>query len=550
MPRLLPKSTLKTRIILGFAVVLLMMCVLTAIGIIRVNAISNSLATIGDINSVKQRYAINFRGSVHDRAISLRDAVLAPLERTDDFVQEIAYLAATYAESAVLLDRMFAERSDVSNDEKQILASIKDTESRTLPLVEQVIFLRKADKQEDATRLMLTQARPAFIEWLARINRFIDLQERMNQAESSSARGVAAGFQAFMIAITLLSAIFGLMIVGLIIRSIRRALGAEPNELSAIASSIANGNLLVSIDARRGRSGGVINSISEMRDSLASIVSDVRNGTDLIASDAAALVAGNRDLSARTEDQAASLMQTTSYMGELTAILNTNEKNVVQATRLVASASEVALRGGTVMAEVVLTMTKIDDSSRRVSEIIGVIDSIAFQTNILALNAAVEAARAGEQGRGFAVVAAEVRSLAQRSASAAKEIKVLITAAVKNAQAGRSLADHAGVTMNDVVASVKEVSGIMAEIAVTSGEQSTRIAGVNEVISGLDRTTRENAKLADDATDLAVAMSEQASQLRKLVALFNTSGINRKVQSPTPQLEHFAAIRRDGQVLQ
>lgn len=519
--RPISKLTLKSSIILGFALVLLMMCVLTAIGITRVNAISNSLATIGDVNSVKQRYAINFRGSVHDRAISLRDVVLAAPDRTDSHVKDIASLAAAYAASAELLDRMFAERTDITEEEKQILSSIKDTESRTLPLIQRVIDLRKAAAQDAAVTLMLQHARPAFIEWLARINQFIDLQERMNQAESSTARSVAAGFQTFMIGITLLSAALGILIAGLIIRSLRRALGAEPNELSAIASNIARGNLLVGIDTRRAHSGGVIRSISNMRDSLVSIVSDVRRGTDLIANDAAALVAGNRDLSARTETQAASLMQTTSYMGELTAILDTNESNVTQATRLVASASEVAVRGGSVVAEVVLTMSKIDDSSQRVSEIIGVIDSIAFQTNILALNAAVEAARAGEQGRGFAVVAAEVRSLAQRSASAAKEIKVLITAAVENAQAGRSLADHAGATMKEVVASVKEVSAIMGEIAVTSGEQSTRIAGVNEVIGGLDRNTRENAKLADDATDLAIAMREQASHLRKLVGLFN-----------------------------
>ncbi|WMD22169.1 methyl-accepting chemotaxis protein [Achromobacter seleniivolatilans] len=542
MPRLFSNLSLKSRLVLGFSLVLLMMCLLTAMGITRVNAISNSLTTIGDLNSVKQRYAINFRGSVHDRAISLRDVVLAPQGQTSTFIQEISQLAAAYAESAVLLDKMFDNDSNVSTEERRILASIKDIEAHTLPLIDRVIELRNSGRHEAAVNLMLEQARPAFIEWLARINQFIDLQERMNQAESSSAREAAAGFQTFMIAITLLSAVLGVLIVSLTIRSIRRALGAEPYELSAIASGIAGGNLLVNIDTKAAQAGGVISSIAHMRDSLASIVSDVRKGTESIVNNAAALVEGNRDLSARTEDQAASLLQTTSYMDELTSIVDTNRQNVVHATHLVESASEVAVRGGEVMAEVVATMRKIDASSQQVSEIIGVIDSIAFQTNILALNAAVEAARAGAQGRGFAVVAAEVRSLAQSSAAAAKEIKILIGAAVENTQAGHTLADHAGTTMQEVVESVKTVSSIMREISVASNEQSTRIAGVNEVIRGLDRNTRENAALADDATSLAVAASEQASHLRTLVGLFNTSDISHAVRPTASYVEHYPGV--------
>jgi methyl-accepting chemotaxis protein len=260
--------------------------------------------------------------------------------------------------------------------------------------------------------------------------------------------------------------------------------------------------------------------LKDMNDSLARIVTQVRQGTDTIATASAEIASGNADLSARTEQQAGSLEETASSMEELTATVKQNADNARQANQLALSASEFAGKGGAVVAQVVGTMASINDSSRKIVDIIGVIDGIAFQTNILALNAAVEAARAGEQGRGFAVVAGEVRNLAQRSAAAAKEIKSLIADSVNKVDNGAKLVDQAGHTMEDIVASVKRVTDIIGEIASASQEQLDGIEQINVAISEMDETTQRNAALVEQASAAAGAMSEQASQLSGTVGVF------------------------------
>ncbi len=284
---------------------------------------------------------------------------------------------------------------------------------------------------------------------------------------------------------------------------------------------VASGDLTQNIDADSAdETGDLLRALGQMNASLAKIVADVRTGTDAIKTSSGEIAAGNQDLSSRTEQQASSLEETASSMEELTSTVKQNADDARQANQLAVSASEVAVRGGGVVSEVVSTMSAINDSAKKIVDIIGVIDGIAFQTNILALNAAVEAARAGEQGRGFAVVAAEVRNLAQRSAAAAKEIKTLIGDSVEKVDAGSKLVDQAGSTMDEVVASVRRVTDIIGEIAAASDEQRAGIEQVNQAITQMDQVTQQNAALVEEAAAAADAMQQQSAGLEQLVSVF------------------------------
>ncbi|WP_431110799.1 methyl-accepting chemotaxis protein [Variovorax paradoxus] len=317
----------------------------------------------------------------------------------------------------------------------------------------------------------------------------------------------------------------GLLVLGWAIsRGLLKQLGGEPADATAIAHRIADGDLAVRIDLKRGDQESLLHAIQGMRDSLAKVVGEVRTGTDAIATASGQIAAGNQDLSSRTEEQASSLEETAASMEELTSTVKQNADNARQANQLALSASEVAVRGGGVVSQVVDTMGSINTSSKKIVDIIGVIDGIAFQTNILALNAAVEAARAGEQGRGFAVVASEVRNLAQRSGAAAKEIKGLIDDSVGKVEAGSRQVAEAGRTMDEIVDSVKRVTDIMGEITAASQEQSTGIEQVNQAIAQMDQVTQQNAALVEEAAAAAQSMQEQAASLVSSVSVFKLEG--------------------------
>ena len=310
----------------------------------------------------------------------------------------------------------------------------------------------------------------------------------------------------------------------LISRGIVRQLGGEPQQAVGITRRISDGDLTVAIDLRKGDTSSLLYSIRTMRDSLAKVVGEVRGGTQTIATASHEIAAGNQDLSSRTEEQASSLEQTAASMEELTSTVKQNADNARQANQLATSASAVAVRGGAVVGQVVHTMGAINTSSRKIVDIIGVIDGIAFQTNILALNAAVEAARAGEQGRGFAVVAAEVRSLAQRSAAAAKEIKGLIGDSVSKVEEGSQQVADAGRTMDEIVESVRRVTDIMGEISAASQEQTTGIEQINQAITQMDQVTQQNAALVEEAAAAASSLREQAASLVHAVSVFTVPG--------------------------
>ncbi|WP_052139953.1 methyl-accepting chemotaxis protein [Janthinobacterium lividum] len=314
-------------------------------------------------------------------------------------------------------------------------------------------------------------------------------------------------------------------LAALMLRRILGQLGGEPDYAAAIVAQIAQGDLTTQIDTRPGDTSSLLMAIKAMRDNLAHLVSQVRNDAESISTASGEIASGNHDLSARTEQQAGSLEETASTMEEMTSTVRQNADNARQANQLAISASQVATQAGGVVSQVVDTMGAINASSKKIGDIIAVIDGIAFQTNILALNAAVEAARAGEQGRGFAVVASEVRNLAQRSAAAAKEIKQLIDSSAEQVGAGEKLVALAGETMEKVVSSVQHVTDIVAEISSASAEQSAGIEQINQAIVEMDNMTQQNSALVEQASAAAQAMNEQAAGLAQIVSVFKVGAV-------------------------
>ena len=528
------KMKVSTRLAFGFGIVFVLMAVLATLAIGRVQSIGSILATINDVNSVKQRYAINFRGSVHDRAIALRDVVLASDNATaQPEIEKIKTLADSYAKSAVPLDAIFSTSKTITAEEKSALVRIKEIETKTQPLVAKVISLRLADNTPEALQLLRQQAAPAFVEWLASINVLIDLEEKMNQEQAAQARSIVSNFLLFMALLFGIAMVIGAVVAGFTGRGLLRQLGGEPAYAAEIASNITAGNLAFVISTKPGDTSSLLFAMRGMRDSLVNIVGQVRQGTDTIATASSHIAAGNQDLSSRTQEQASSLEETAASMEELTSTVKQNADNARQANQLAVSASNVAVKGGAVVAQVVGTMGAINTSSRKIVDIIGVIDGIAFQTNILALNAAVEAARAGEQGRGFAVVAAEVRTLAQRSAAAAKEIKTLIGDSVDTVEEGSAQVQEAGKTMNEIVDSVRRVTDIMAEITAASQEQTQGIEQINQAITQMDQVTQQNAALVEEAAAAAASLQEQAAGLSQVVGVFRLGSENPQFVSTT-----------------
>ncbi|MCW0393325.1 methyl-accepting chemotaxis protein [Xanthomonas sacchari] len=685
------------RLALGFLTIIVLMVLLTVVGIQRVHSIDQRLTAINEVNSVKQRYAINFRGSVHDRAIALRDVVLlddaASRQATE---QTIDKLAGDYARAAQPLDALLAVSSDAR--EKTILQRIQGIEARTMPLIAQVRQLRDAGDTVQAQALLLQQARPAFVDWLASINAFIDLQEAKNRQAAKEAMATARGFALLMVGCTVLALLLGTLIALLltrrVVRPLRQALGlAErigagdlsspdtvttrdeagqllramqqmqrrlhevisaqremaarhdagaisyrmdaqrfpgeygrmvadtnalvdahvqtqlritevmgryaigdlsqdiahyPGEKAAITAAMQQvkqnlhainvqiqtlaeaacaGNfahrgqpekfehafrtmvenldtMMATADANLAKFSALLRCIADgdltvrmsgnfhgvfaaMRDDanstvhrLTDIVAHIQRTTNSIGFAAEDIASGNQELAKRSEQQAASLEETAASMEELTSTVKQNAEHAQRANQLALGAAGVASEGRDVVGQVVATMDGIQAASRRIADIIAVIDGIAFQTNILALNAAVEAARAGEQGKGFAVVAAEVGTLAHRSAGAAKEIKTLIDDSVQRVAHGATLVHQAGATMDQVVASVQHVTDLMGQISAASHEQANGIAQVNQTIARMDETTQQNVALVEEASTAARSLEEQSAQLTQAVEVF------------------------------
>ncbi len=378
----------------------------------------------------------------------------------------------------------------------------------------------KADQRDELRRVLSTDVERLFVPAAKTMHELVQLQVDVAKVEYDRAEARYGALRATAI----VSIVLGLIAAGALgaatVRSLARQLGGEPHEVVAITSAIAQGDLTSHIDVPAGTPRSVMGSMAEMQAALQRVVSTVRTSSDSIATGSTQIATGNSDLSHRTEEQASNLQQTAASMEQLSAQVRNTAETARQATQLASSASSVAAKGGEVVSQVVSTMGQISHSSRKIADIIAVIDGIAFQTNILALNAAVEAARAGEQGRGFAVVATEVRTLAQRSAQAAREIKTLIGSSVERVETGSQLVADAGVTMKEIVDQVTKVAQLIGEIGQASAEQTGGITQVNAAVGQLDQVTQQNAALVEESAAAAESLRHQAQRLVEVVGVF------------------------------
>ncbi len=527
----LAKMKVGTRLGLGFALVLLLLIAVTAVGIARMAQIQDRLDHVVGVNNVVTRLVIDMRAIVSERSTSLR--ILTLMTDAGDMEPEMARIqaqTARYGEAEKQLQERFAR--EATAQEKALLAAVMEHEAAAMPAIAKASQLWLANQAEDATKVMIKEIRPVQKKWLEALEQLAVLEDKLNAQVQADARTAFDNARSFMIVLGVLAVAMGIAAAFVITRGLLKQLGGEPGYTAAIAGSIAKGDLSVSIATRAADDSSLLAEMKEMRDSLVGIVGQVRVGTETIGTASREIAAGNVNLSSRTEMQASALEKTASAMEELTSTVKQNADNARAANLLAATASDVALKGGSVVSQVVDTMSSINDSARKIVDIIGVIDGIAFQTNILALNAAVEAARAGEQGRGFAVVASEVRSLAQRSASAAKEIKILIDDSAEKVERGTRLVGQAGVTMGEVVDSVRRVTDIMGEIASASQEQSAGIEQVNLSIIDMDGMTQQNAALVEQAAAAAQSLQDQASELAHVVSIFKLGEGEQQQQQP------------------
>jgi methyl-accepting chemotaxis protein len=461
------------------------------------------------------------RTAVDRRAIAARNMAL--VTKPEDFaIEKDAEAQAQQDVQTRLakLNQMMATDADVTQQGRDLVNEINRIEADYTPVAQAIVALAVANKRDEAVAKIDNDCRPL----LAALIKATDAYQTYTRTRADLLLQASAdqyASQRLILIGTCLGAVALAVLAGfLIARGLLRSLGAEPGELGSLAQRVAAGDLRVVSGAVQAPADSVLASMGRMQASLVELIGRVRVAADSIATGSSQIASGNVDLSARTEQQASSLQETASSMEELTSTVKQNAENSQQASVLSANASEVALKGNHVVSQVVETMGEISASSTKIADITSIIEGIAFQTNILALNAAVEAARAGEQGRGFAVVASEVRSLAQRSSSAAKEIKDLIAESVKKIQDGSARASEAGKTMSEVTQAVARVTDIMGEIAAASFEQSRGIEQVNQAITQMDSVTQQNAALVEQAAAASKSLEGQGHQLNQAGAFF------------------------------
>ena len=507
-----------TRLAIGFGIILAMLIVaLAADNIVSTRNREAMIAGL-EVSNAKSALAADIKGALLEGGIAMRNIGLqSDLGAMKKEEEKVKALRKRFTEARDKLSGL-----GLTDTEKKILGDLSKLEQDTDAPFKEAIRLVTAFNSEDAIKLIATRIDPLNQQALAEINKLVEIQQAA--AHKVLENTVESGRQ-LMNMLFLIGAV-ALVAGGAFAWTLTRSIVQPLRDAVLVARSVAAGELATEVKVNgTDEVSQLLQALRDMNDSLQKIVGDVRSGTDSINVASREIASGNADLSSRTEMQANALQETTHSMGQLTGTVKQNAESAKEANRLVISASGIAARGGNVVGQVVDTMGSIKESSRKIVDIIGVIDGIAFQTNILALNAAVEAARAGEQGRGFAVVAAEVRNLAQRSAGAAKEIKQLISDSVEKVDAGGKLVDDAGKTMDEIVAAVSQVADIMREITAASEEQSADIEEVNRAIAHMDEMTQQNAALVEQAAAAAQSMQDQASTLARAVSVFKMEGI-------------------------
>ena len=496
----------------GFGMICVLLVAIISIGIIMLGHVNEGTKLIVNDRMPKLEAIDALLVEVDDIAIALRNMML--YEDKADRQMQLDEILTSRREAKARLASL--EQTLRVPKARELLRKMVDADDKYVKGQDELIRLINAGSREEAKKF-LSELRSTLSTYKDAIDELLKLQKDITKDVAVEAENTYSSTRLLMIGLGLTILIFAVAVAYWITVSITTPIA----KALQVANTVAAGDLTSRIEASGGdETGQLLQALKAMNESLVRTVSTVRTGTETIASASAQVAAGSQDLSSRTEEQASSLEETASSMEELTATVKQNAENARQANALAEAASAVAARGGEVIAQVVGTMDEINSSASKIADIIGVIDGIAFQTNILALNAAVEAARAGEQGRGFAVVAAEVRNLAQRSAGAAREVKALIGDSTEKVGNGSRLVGEAGATMREIVDSVKRVTDIMAEITAASAEQSAGIDQINQAVTQMDEVTQQNAALVEEAAAAADAMQGQASTLAQAVSIF------------------------------
>jgi methyl-accepting chemotaxis protein len=612
-----------SRLGLGFGFLVILMLGLTWMSVREVNRINHDLGRINDVNSVKQRYAINYRGSVHDRAIAVRDVTLVKSDaERQAAIDLIAALAATYADNETKMTAMVSPPDGATGEERTILSEIAAIQAKTNPLVAEIIALQGKGEVDAASKVLLEQARPLFVDWLGAINKFIDFQENLNKTIGGDVRASASGFQ--QMALVSLSVAVLLALVASVLAS--RSITVPMTKLRTTLTAMARGELAddASSDARSDEIGDLSRAVAAVRDAtrtqaderaradaarlaaerskleqdsgeraaqaartgaaveqIGAALEEMANGrldyritqsfdADLealrlnfntsigklqstveaigriassIDSSAREISGATNDLARRTEQQAASIEETAAALDEISTTVGDSTKRAEEAGALVAETRRNAEKSGDVVSQAVAAMGEIQRSSTEINNIISVIDDIAFQTNLLALNAGVEAARAGEAGKGFAVVAQEVRELAQRSATAAKEIKLLINSSGEQVRSGVSLVGQTGTALNAIVGGVQEINRHVASIVESAREQATALKEINASVNSMDQSIQQNAAMVEETSAASQSLASESTSLSGLLAQFR-DGEQRRLSAPVSTGHPAAAPRR------
>lgn len=528
----LKSMTVRTKLTLTFGALSLLVCVASLIAILSLrNAQQQFGAFVLGIDT-RAHLVEQIHIAVGERAIAVRNMVLAtdPNRLKEEKAAAVKSHEAVH-ESLSKLKALVAG-DDIPANIKAMVADIDRIEQAYTPVALSIVELASSQRRDEAINKINSECIPLLNALSAKADAYADATNARSKSLLVEDEERYIADRNLLIAVCLLAIASAITFGVLTVRSLTRALGAEPAALVDIARLVAQGDLRSIGDQLAVPGNSVLASLQVMQKNLVGIVGKVRNASSLIAAGATEISSGNLDLSSRTEQQASSLEETASAMEEVTSTVKQTAENSRNANQLALSASEDAVGGGEVVGRVIATMKTIHESSSKIVDIISVIDGIAFQTNILALNAAVEAARAGEQGRGFAVVASEVRTLAQRSAAAAKEIKVLINDSVASVEGGSKLVAEAGATMEQVVSSVRRVSEVINEISAASNEQSDGIEQINQAITQMDEVTQQNAALVEEAAAASQSLQIQAQHLEEAVGVFKLEVESGSTSSP------------------
>ncbi len=512
----------------GFTLIIIIGFLVALLGRVQLETLGGNIQVLSKTRINNLLLMQEFKDNVNITARSMRNIALLTDEA--QMKQENERVQKTLARNTELLEIL--NKNAVDSNAKALIGNLMQARPAYVASVKKSIDLAMNSQNEAFRNVLMTEVRVTQTEIFNILDKMVEIQKQLTVDLANQSENDAIKAGSLMMIIALCSALSGGVIAWWITRSIKRQLGGEPAYTLEVTRQVAQGNLAIAIERRAGDTTSILAAMEEMRQSLSNIVGQVHQSSESIATGASQIAIGNTDLSQRTEEQAANLQETAASMEEMNTTVKQNAETVRTATQIANAASASARKGGDVVDDVVRTMGEITASSHKIGDIIGVIDSIAFQTNILALNAAVEAARAGEQGRGFAVVAGEVRSLAQRSASAAREIKELISVSVEKVGAGEALVNQAGTTIRDIVEQSQHVADLINEIGLTTHEQEQGVSQVNDAVNQLDQVTQQNAALVEESASAADSLSQQAKNLLELMSVFKIDGIQPQRAAP------------------